>query len=61
MVNRWGEHFARAVTGPFAALIPQGLRPIKTSTGARGMLRAMKHKPAGMQTIESGELQSLGA
>lgn len=58
---RLGERLALAVSGPFASLIPQALRPIKAATVARGMLVALQQARPGVRIVESAELQQLGA
>jgi uncharacterized protein YbjT (DUF2867 family) len=57
---RIGERIALAVTGPFGSLIPKGLRPIKATTVARGMLAALQQARPGVRIVESAELQDLG-
>lgn len=57
---RAAERMALRLTGPFAALIPKGLRPIQAQTVARGMIAALRQATAGVRIVESGELQDLG-
>lgn len=57
---RAGERFALALTGPFAALIPKGVRPIQAACVARGMLEALRQARPGVRIVESAELQDLG-
>jgi uncharacterized protein YbjT (DUF2867 family) len=58
--TRLGERLALRLTAPFAALIPQAVRPIEARTVARGMLAAMQQRPRGMRIVDSAELQTLG-
>ena len=57
---RAGERVALALTGPFAALIPKGVRPIQAACVARGMLEALRQARPGVRIVESAELQDLG-
>lgn len=58
--QRAGERLALMLSGPFSALIPKGLRPIKAQTVARGMIKALQQARPGVRIVESAELQDLG-
>jgi uncharacterized protein YbjT (DUF2867 family) len=57
---RSGERLALWLTGPFTALIPKGMRPIKAQTVARGMMKALRQAQPGVRIVESAQLQDLG-
>jgi len=59
--TRHAEHWAGALTAPFAGLIPRAYRPIAAAVVARGMQRAMAEQRPGLRIVESAELQTLGA
>ena len=59
--GRPGERLAQMLTAPLAPLIPKGWRPIDAATVARALRRAVAEARPGVRTVESAELQELGA
>jgi uncharacterized protein YbjT (DUF2867 family) len=58
--SRSGEKLALALTGPFAALLPKGVRPIAAEVVARALIAALGQAQPGVRIVESRELQDLG-
>jgi uncharacterized protein YbjT (DUF2867 family) len=58
---RAGERIAAAITAPLGWLIPKSVRPIRAGVVAQALVRAVQQAPAGVHTLPSGQLLSLGA
>lgn len=58
---RVGERLGLWISQPLGPLIPKAWRPIQASVVARALLRALAAGTPGVQIIESGNLQDLGA
>lgn len=57
---RPAERLTLRLTAPLAPFIPKAWRPIEAATVARAMLRALHQGGAGVQVLESKDLQDLG-
>jgi uncharacterized protein YbjT (DUF2867 family) len=58
---RGAERLALALTAPFSAWLPKGVRPVPAEIVARGMVAALKEARPGVRIVESAELHTLGA
>ena len=58
---RMGERLTLALTAPLSPLVPKAWRPIGADRVARALLRTLAAGAPGLQVIESGQLQDLGA
>lgn len=59
--TRWGERLALALSAPLAPLIPLAWRPIEARQVALAMCSAMADAKAGVQILESAQLQKMAA
>lgn len=58
---RGAERLALALSAPFTAWLPKGVRPIPAEAVARAVLVALREARPGVRVVESAELHTLGA
>lgn len=58
---RLGEALGQRLAMPLAPLLPAAWRPIEAQVVARALLRCLATAGAGVQVLESGQLQALGS
>lgn len=56
---RPGERWSLALLRPFGGLVPAAVRPIAAADVARGLIRAVRQRPAGVHIVPSAELRRL--